>query len=204
MKSSNGGQGSGVFSGNGAGGKGCEDASEALLKELVARLQQHSDSLQRDIRRLQRALAEINGAIALSLDRVERLRANTERLQAVFGIRHDDHEEDKKKATPDRRSGVERRSGVDRRRARSEVSGLLRWIEGTSLDRRRVVDRRKTGERRKIEQSIETHERLVPAMVSRPVPSRAIASPRGARGGDVISLAAYRKARKAGLAKPRS
>lgn len=204
MKSRNGGQGSGIFSGNRPDGKGCEDASEALLKELVARLQQHSDSLQRDIRRLQRALAEINGAIALSLDRVERLRANTERLYAVFGMGHDDGEGDKKKPVPDRRSGAERRSGVDRRRARSEVSGLLRWIEGTSLDRRKVRDRRKSGERRKIEHNAETHEQVVPPMTSRPAPFRPTASPRGARGGDVISLAAYRKSRKTRPGKPRS
>lgn len=202
MKSSDGGQGGGISSGNRQDRKGCEDASEALLKELVARLQQHSESLQRDIGRLQRALAEINSAIALSLERVERLRASTERLQAAFGMGSEQGEENKKKAVPERRSGAERRSGVDRRRARCEVSGLLRWIEGTSLDRRKVRDRRMSGERRNIEQTMENYDRLVPPMTARTVPSRSPAPRSGARGGDVISLAAFRKARKAAATEP--
>lgn len=202
MKSSDGGQGGGISSGNRQDRKGCEDASEALLKELVARLQQHSESLQRDIGRLQRALAEINSAIALSLERVERLRASTERLQAAFGMGSEQGEENKKKAVPERRSGAERRSGVDRRRARCEVSGLLRWIEGTSLDRRKVRDRRMSGERRNIEQTMENYDRLVPPMTARTVPPRSPAPRSGARGGDVISLAAFRKARKAAATEP--
>jgi hypothetical protein len=164
------------------------------MRELVVRLQDHSDSLRRDIRRLQRALVEINGAIALSLERVERLRANTDRLHAIFGGVSDNGgpgEEDKPRE--DRRSGAERRSGGERRRARSEVTGLLRWIEGTSLDRRKGPDRRLAEDRRRIEESSERRDRLVVPMTAR----------RRARAV-VISLADYRRSRNAapGEARP--
>lgn len=194
MKSSSGGQGGGTFSGRSPGSKSCGGASEALLKELVARLQEHSKSLRRDIRRLQRALVEINGAIALSLDRVERLRANTDRLHAIFGdVPQDDGQSEESKPRKDRRSGAERRTGGDRRRARSEVTGLLRWIEGTSLDRRRAPERRTAQDRRRIiEVSTEKRDRLVVPMTSR---RRAC--------GDVISLADYRRSRKAAPGKSR-
>jgi hypothetical protein len=153
-----------------------------MLKELVLRLQDHSDSLRRDIRRLQRALVEINGAIALSLGRIERLRANTERLHAIFGDPHDSQgEEDKPRK--DRRSAIERRSGAERRRAGSEASGLLRWIEGTSLDRRKARDRRLAADRRKKESTEKLDRLVVPLAFGR----RAC--------GDVISLADYRRSR---------
>jgi hypothetical protein len=150
-----------------------------VLKELIGRLQEHSDLLRREIRRLQRALAEINGAIALSLDRVERLRSNVERLQAVFGVVGGGRQDEKRRE--EQRSGFERRSGAERRRARSDVTGLLRWIEGTSLDRRKAADRRNTEDRRNtVQNSVQSDQPLAPRR----------------RAGEVISLADYRRARK--------
>lgn len=55
-----------------------------VLAELLTRLQAHSQSLQRDIRRLQGALSDIHGAMATSLDRAERLRLASERLRTAF------------------------------------------------------------------------------------------------------------------------
>jgi hypothetical protein len=184
VESGSGGQKGGTYGGRLFGGRSCEDSSAALLKELVSRLQDHSDSLQREIRRLQRALAEINGAIALSLDRVERLRSNVERLQAVFGITGGRQVGDEK-PYEEQRSGLERRSSAERRRARSDVTGLLRWIEGTSLDRRKVPDRRNVGDRRKtVQGSVQSEPIVVPRAPRR-------------RPGEVISLADYRRSRKA-------
>lgn len=174
-----GGQDSGTRGGRLFGGRSCEDTNAAVLKELIGRLQNHSDVLRREIRRLQQALAEINSAIALSLDRVERLRSNIERLQAIFGVPGDGQQVEDEKPPKDQRSGLERRAGAERRRARSDVSGLLRWIEGTSLDRRKAPDRRNVGDRRKTAQS----------GVQNDPPMR--------RAGEVISLADYRRSRKA-------
>jgi hypothetical protein len=148
-----------------------------MLKELIGRLQDHSNSLQHEILRLQRALVEINGAIALSLERVERLRSNIEKLQAIFGIPDGGRWVEEENPREDQRSGIERRSGAERRCARSDVRGLLRWIEGTSLDRRKASDRRNAGDRRKKAQS-----------------DPPLACKR--RAGEVISLADYRRARK--------
>ena len=158
------------------GGKSHDDTNAAVLKELIGRLQDHSDLLRREIRRLQHALAEINGAIALSLERVERVRSNMERLQAIFGGGGQNE-----KPREDQRSGFERRAGIERRRARSDVTGLLRWIEGTSLDRRKAPDRRNAGDRRK------------------PAESGGQNDPPRRRAGEVISLADYRRSRKAML-----
>jgi hypothetical protein len=171
-----------------------EDGSAEILKDLVIRLRDHSESLRRDIRRLQRALIEINKAIAFSLDRIERLKGSTDKLQEIFavGIDHGVQAREEQRRA-EQRSGKDRRSGLDRRRSRSEVRGLLRWIEGTSLDRRKIPDRRSTGDRRVKEQSVEAS---VPAGMALAVKRRA--------GGDVISLAAYRRSRKAARSKSRS
>ena len=83
---SGGGQEGEIRGGRLFGGRSRETTSAAMLKELIGRLQDHSNSLQHEIRRLQQALVEINGAIALSLERVERLRSNIEKLQGIFGI----------------------------------------------------------------------------------------------------------------------
>jgi hypothetical protein len=172
------------------GGRSCENTSAAVLKELIGRLQDHSDSLRREIRRLQRALAEINGAITLSLERVERLRSNIERLQAIFGVAGGGRQIEEEKPREEQRSGLERRSGAERRRTRSDVTGLLRWIEGTSLDRRKAPDRRNVGDRRTIVQSSAQSDPIVVPMALK------------ARAGEIISLADYRRSRKA-MSRPR-
>ena len=179
MEPGSGGQDGGTRGGRLFGGKSHDDTNAVVLKELIGRLQDHSDLLRREIRRLQRALAEINGAIALSLERVERLRSNMERLQAIFGGGQNE------KPREDQRSGFERRAGAERRRARSNVTGLLRWIEGTSLDRRKVPDRRNVGDRRKtVQGSVQSEPIVVPRAPRR-------------RLGEVISLADYRRSRTA-------
>jgi hypothetical protein len=177
MVKSGGEQERGIRGGRLFGGRSRESTSAAMLKELIGRLQDHSDSLQREIRRLQRALVEINGAITLSLERVERLRSNIEGLQPIFGIPGAGRRVEDENPREDKRSGSERRSGGERRCARSDVRGLLRWIEGTSLDRRKAPDRRTAGDRRKTAQNdlLFAHRR---------------------RSGEVISLADYRRARK--------
>lgn len=183
MESGSGGQEGGTRGVRLFGGRSCENTSAAMLKELIGRLQEHSHSLRREIRRLQRALAEINGAIAISLERVERLRSNIERLQGVFGVAGNGGQDEKPRE--EQRSGFERRSGAERRRARSDVTGLLRWIEGTSLDRRKTPDRRNAGDRRAIVQSSVQNDSIVMRMALKK------------RGAEVISLAEYRRTRKA-------
>jgi hypothetical protein len=115
---------------------------------------------------------------------VERLRSNIERVQAIFGIAGRREVEDGN-PREDQRSGLERRSDAERRRARSDVSGLLRWIEGTSLDRRKAPDRRHAGDRRKtVQSSAQSEPTVMPGALKE-------------RPGQVISLADYRRSRTA-------
>lgn len=182
-------------SGTGATGGTPEDASAAALAELVTRLQAHSESLRRDIRRLQRALSEINGAMVLSLDRVERLRTNTERLRSIFGTGSDDLVEGTTRR--ERRSGADRRSGLDRRRDAMEVAGLMRWIEGTSLDRRKGGERRSPVDRRQHQDTAPQQQIPFAARRRASLCSGQQRSSDQEEDGHVVSLADYRKSRKA-------
>lgn len=139
------------------GTDGRRDNTAAALADVTARLQAHSESLRRDIGRLQKALADIDGAMATSLANADRMRSSTERLRQVFGppkrpIRTPSMRRPSAAAPqppiPDNRCGSDRRCVADRRRPAAEVSGLLRWIEGTSLDRRRSDERRRLSDRR--------------------------------------------------------
>lgn len=122
--------------------------SAAALAELATVLQAHSESLRRDISRLQRALSEINGAMALSLDRADRIRLNTDRLRSIVrGVAPGDAD---RSPPQERRTAGDRRSGQDRRRPPEQVSGVLRWIAGTSLDRRVGADRRTATQDRRV------------------------------------------------------
>lgn len=191
--------------GNTSDGNISDRDAAAALNEVAARLQAHSEALKRDILRLQRSLADINSAMLTSAQSVERLRSSTDKLRSTFGDRKGfgrRHPADAPTAAEapkppleNRRSGDDRRLGKERRRPAGEISGLLRWIDGTSLDRRKGGDRRRTADRRWPEAS------------QPPRPAR----PQGARGNprssvdpaNVISLAAARAKRKTGRkAKP--
>ncbi len=186
---SNGGAPGGTRSGRGA--------EAQALAELLTRLQVHSELLKRDVLRLQQALAEINTAMTTSLDRVERLRSNTERLKAAFERSRSMPPRTAQKppfgnrmakpATEDRRAGRDRRSGCDRRRAADEPTGLMRWIEGTSLDRRKGGDRRRAQDRRRPQGSCRSPAPSVPRAKKAPP----------ALTAKVVSLAAERAKRKA-------
>jgi hypothetical protein len=189
---------------DGRGGNSFDDTmperdAAAALNEVAARLQAHSEALKRDIHRLQRALADINTAMAMSAKSVERLRTSTDKLRATFGdgkgfgrrLPPDPPAADRAPKPPleNRRSGDERRSGAERRRAAAEVGGLLRWIEGTSLDRRKGGDRRRTTDRRRSESA------GPPPRPSRPQAARADQRSRFDEA-NVVSLAAARAKRK--------
>jgi len=91
----------------------------------------------------------------------------------------------------EQRAGSDRRSGTDRRRDPAELTGLLRWLEGSSLDRRSGTDRRSGNDRRKVQAIKPTVRRKPPA---RPAKVRPAAS--------VISLAEFRASRRPGPPEP--
>lgn len=181
---------------------GRRDNTAAALADVTARLQAHSESLRRDITRLQKALADIDGAMTTSLDNVDRMRSSTERLRQVFGPPQRPARTPKLRrpavysAPPppfaDNRSGSDRRCGSERRRPAAEVSGLLRWIEGTSLDRRRGGERRRLSDRRLSEAgSMPTRQPAGASPVDAPSGPPAIAP-----AGNIVSLAAVRADRR--------
>ncbi|TVS00156.1 MAG: hypothetical protein EA406_01205 [Rhodospirillales bacterium] len=182
----------------GDGGATRTPSSADALAELATLLQAHSESLRRDICRLQRALSEINGAMALSLERADRIRLNTDRLRSI--VRSSKPSTGGEPRWPrERRSGMDRRSGNDRRRDAREISGLLRWIEGTSLDRRSGVDRRSATADRRGGAAAAAAPKRPPDAAATPKPAApagtdATADP--ADCGRVVSLAAYRRAKR--------
>lgn len=202
MTTSKKGPGSGASGGNPGGTyeDSGEDAGAAALAELAVRLQAHSESLRKDVLRLQHALTQINSAMALSADRVERLRSNTERLRAIFGSEQPESEKtESEKGGPEsggqrkeQRSGADRRSGLDRRRDAIEVAGLMRWIEGTTLDRRSGSARRAISDRREREKA-PVGGSMTEA--SAPPSGPTTDAPDG-EDHHVVSLAAYRKSRR--------
>lgn len=191
----------------GNGNAGRRDNTAAALADVTARLQAHSESLRRDILRLQKALADIDGAMATSLGNVDRMRSSTERLRQVFGppkrpIRTPNvrwpavNAAPQPPPVPDNRCGSERRCSLDRRRPAAEVSGLLRWIEGTSLDRRRGGERRRLSDRRLAEAG-SSLTRLSAGQCAVATPSRPPAiNPAINPANNIVSLAAVRAGRR--------
>lgn len=135
----------------------------AALAELAVRLRGQAASLREDILRLRRALSDIDAAMSVSLDRLNDARHSNAVLQTMLeppgsaGAPAGDEPAAPQDAADasgrphlviEKRSSGDRRSGVDRRRDPSEVTGLLRWLEGSSLDRRSGTDRRSGQDRR--------------------------------------------------------
>ncbi|MCW5699440.1 MAG: hypothetical protein KIT00_06330 [Rhodospirillales bacterium] len=174
------------------------DNTTAALADVTARLQAHSESLRRDIRRLQQALADINSAMSMSMQSVDKMRANTERLHRAFGPpkrptaapigRRAADTAAPQPPIAERRAEADRRASLDRRRPTSEISGLLRWIEGTSLDRRRGSERRRLVDRRCPEFGMSVARLSSRQRTSEP-PPRPTAN-------NIVSLAAVRAERK--------
>lgn len=177
-----------------------QDETSAALASLSVRLKEQAASLRSDIRRVRKALTDIDAAMSVSLERLNNSRENNELLQTMLESQAMEAEAAQPDAAPpvdesepaasprlvvEHRAGDDRRTGLDRRRDPAEITGLLRWLEGSSLDRRSGEDRRSGQDRRSVKHAKPAVQRTRPTKTDKTRPAAM-----------VISIAEFRAVRR--------